>query len=321
MKVISGNTNTSVKALLTAAGKNTLRYAHDNYGFDFEKPFILERLTEKFTINKIWSLIPHYLYDYTFTVIVIVKDNYQDEYNIVKITSSNIDIELPNKHNYDYKTRPDYYSRKGDFDRDRKAGKDCFIIAQENKYIQAVQKDNTAFEENHRYIIVEANHSYLYFKDPEKQGKKEFYSNGQYIYSNRQKIFPSWFDKSGYYVIEQKERLQQQAKKLRTDREKAKYLETDNTSYIEKVRYEFNKLKTYSIGLLAATNNYETMKSIVNCFDWKITWILFDIELFEQRTNNKEYASIENSMTAYNNIMEKIQKAYEELNGKEEETK
>ena len=316
MNVISGNTNTSIKALLTACGKNTLRYIHDNYGLDFEQPFILERLTEKFTINKVWSFIPHYLYDYIVTV--IVKDNYQDEYNIVKITSNGIDIELPYKHNYDYKSRPDYYCRKGDFDIDRKAGKDCFIITQEKKYVKAVQEDSTAFEENHRYIITKVNHSYLYFKDPEKQGKKEYYSSGRFAYAKRNNNFENWFDKSGYLVIRQQERLQQQAKKLRTEREKAKYLETDNTSYVEKVKYEFNKLKTYAIGLLAAANNYETLKNISHCFDCEISWILFDIELFEQRTNNKEYPSIENSMKAYNSIMKKIEKAYDKLNGKDD---
>ena len=317
MKVISGNTNTSAKALLTAAGKNTLRYIHDNYGLDFEQPFILEKLNEKFTVNKIWSFIPHYLYD--FTVVAVVHDERLPQYNIAKILSNGIDIELPNKNKYDHKTRPEHYYLKGDFDKDRKKGNDYFIIAQQKNYIRPVkEKENPVFDENHRYIITKTNHSYLYFKDPEKQGKEEYYSSGRFVYDRRSNNFENWFDKSGYLVIRQQERLQQEAKKLRTEREKAKYLETDNTSYIEKVRYEFNKLKTYSIGLLAAASNYETLKNISHCFDWKIAWILFDIELFEQRTNNKEYASIEKSMTAYNNILSKIQKAYDELNGKDE---
>lgn len=313
---------------MTAAGKNTLRYAHDNYGFDFEQPFILERLTGKFTINKIWSFIPHYLYDYSFTVIAIVKDEYQDDYNIVKIAPSYIDIELPNKNSVDYKYHPDYYFRKGDFDRDRKAGKDCFIIAQEKKYIIPVKEIKLCdydFQENERYTNIKMfNNGSIYFTDPNKQGKKQYYSIGNFIYGKYDDIRNcpfKWFDKSGYLTYFRKEELKRKANKLRSEKEKAEYLETDNTSYIEKVRFEFNKLKTYAIGLLAATSNYETLKNISHCFNWSISWILFDIELFEKRTNNKEYASIENSMTAYNNILVKIQKAYKELNGKEETEK
>lgn len=312
--------NATPKALLKAAGKNTFKYLHENFGFDFEKPFILEEGENNFTINKVWSIIPHCNYDYTVAVVV---SGYTPYYYCVQILSNDFSIELPNKNVLKWKTRPETYYRKSDFNRDRKKALEYFIIAQKKEYclpIVETRYGNYTFLENVRYTNVVKNGSYgITFSEP-NQGEKTYFSVGNYIYGKSDDIKNNpvnWFDKSGYLTYYKREELKRKAKKIREERQKAKYLETDNTSYIEKVRYEFNKLKTYSIGLLAATNNYETLKNISRCFEWKVTWILFEIELFEQRTNNKEYASIENSMTAYNNILEKIQKAYEELNGKE----
>lgn len=311
--------NATPKALLKAAGKNTFKYLHENFGFDFEKPFILEEGTNNFTINKVWSIIPHCNYDYTVAVIV---SGYTPYYYCVQILSNDFNIELPNKNALEWKTRPETYYRKADFNNDRKKTLDYFIIAQKKEYcLPIIEKryGNYTFLENVRYTNVVKHSTYgITFNEP-KQGKETYFSVGNYIYGKSDDIRNNpvhWFDKSGYLTYYKREELKRKAKKIREERQKAKYLETDNTSYIAKVKYEFNKLKTYAIGLIAAANSYETLNCISRYFDLKITWILFDIELFEKRTNNKEYSSIESSIAAYNNIMAKIQKAYDELNGK-----
>ena len=313
---IEGNTN--AKSILTAAGKNTFRLIRSRCGIDFEKPVFMYEGFESFTINKIMSIVP----DKNYTIVILVKgvEYWKKTWFIVKIENERFSIDIDVRR---FDNIPDNYHTKGGFEESRKKTSHYFIIAQDKKFALPVQADIYHFDfvYGDRYIITKHYGSNsIYFKDIYHDGKEQYYSTNSYLYHGKDDIKNpvNWFDKSGYYTLNIKMNRIQKARKIRTEREKAKYLETDNTSYVEKVKYEFNKLKTYAIGLLAAANNYETLKNISHCFDWEISWILFDIELFEQRTNNKEYPSIENCIKAYNSIMKKIEKAYDKLNGKDE---
>lgn len=312
--------NATPKALLKAAGKNTFKYLHSNFGFDFEKPFILESGNNSFTINKVWSIIPHHLYDYTVSVIV---SGYTPYYCCVQILPGDFNIELPNKNVFEWKTRPETYFRKSDFNNDRKKSLDYFIIAQKKDYCLPVKQEQYGsyyFNDNDRYTNIKPSGSYsITFTDPQKQGKEIYYSIGRFIYGKPDDIKNNpvkWFDKSGYMTFIRKETLKAKAKKLKEEREKAKYLETDNTDKITKIKTAAEQSKQFIIEKLSNAKTYEEIKNITCILDWSFSWIMFDVELFEQRTNSKEYSSIEKSENAYNSIMNKINKMYDELSGK-----
>lgn len=311
--------NATPKSLLKAAGKNTFKYLHENFGFDFEKPFILEEGENNFTINKIWSIIPHCNYDYTVAVVV---SGYTPYYYCVQILSNDFSIELPNKNVLEWKTRPETYYRKSDFNRDRKKALEYFIIAQKKEYclpIVETRYGNYTFLENVRYTNVVKNGSYgITFSEP-NQGEKTYFSVGNYIYGKSDDIRNNpvnWFDKSGYLTYYKREELKWKGKKIRKERQKAKYLETDNTDKITKIKTAAEQAKQFVIKKLSSAKSYEEIKNITRILDWSFSWIMFDVELFEQRTNNKEYSSIEESENAYNSIMNKINKMYDELSGK-----
>lgn len=311
--------NATPKALLKAAGKNAFKYLHENFGFDFKKPFILERGNTSFTINKVWSVIPHVNYDYTVCVIV---SGYTPYYYCVQILSNDFNIELPNKNAFEWKTRPETYYRKADFNRDRKQTLDYFIIAQKKEYCLPIVKTrygNYTFLENVRYTNVVKNGTYgITFNEP-NQGKKTYFSVGNYIYGKSDDIRNNpvhWFDKSGYLTYYKREELKRKAKKIREERQKAKYLETDNTNKITEVKAAAEQAKQFIIDKLSSAKIYEEIKNISHVLDWSFSWIMFDVELFEQRTNNKEYSSIEESENAYNSIINKINKMYDDINGK-----
>lgn len=309
--------NATPKALLKAAGKNTFKYLHSNFGFDFEKPFILENGSNSFTINKVWSIIPHHIYDYTVSVII---SGYTPYYYCVQILPGDFNIELPNKNVFEWKTRPETYFRKSDFNNDRKKSLDYFIIAQKKDYCLPVKQERYGsyyFNDNDRYTNIKTSGSHsITFTDPQKQGKEIYYSIGRFIYGKPDDIENNpvkWFDKSGYMTYVRKETLKAKAKKLKEEREKAKYLETDSTSLVNELKERVETAKNCLIEALKAAKSYERISELSNVLDFQFKWILFDFELFEQRTNEKFYSSVDSSMKAYENINKKLEQFYTKM--------
>lgn len=319
--------NTTAKAVLNAAGKNTFRFINFTLGIDFQKPVIIRCGTGSFTVKKLWDMLPHKNHDYNVAVIVPSRHAYNG-HKIATINQSGFDITsfyeisiyFDNK-----KTIPDTYNRKSDFEQDRKNANHYYMIAQRKEYAIPVKKRedcfrNYPFNEYDRYIILsnEYNSSNsMYFKDIQKQGKKQYYSTGSnYYHENDSKYRPvNWFDRSGYFVRDRRETLKNKAHTLHCEREKTKYLETDIGYHQSKaIREQVINLKAAIIKKLENETSYEKTKPITGLLYWDFEGILYDTELFIKRTAGKEYSSITSSTKAYTNIMEKINKTYNKLN-------
>lgn len=346
--IITGNS--SAKAVLTAAGKNTFRYIREIAGIDFTRPVIINQIDGKFTINQIWKTLPHVNYDYSVCVILSrnmetkYPDSWMNRYYIVKLTyggtANDFVTEIRSETYFDSHTKPDDIYRKTDFNDIRKTETvKAFVIAQKKEYNVPIKirkkygSENYKIKENERYTAIKPSYTY-YGHEPcytkiitrfdlkERDGnrQKPHYANVPFIPGNSEYgNIETFFDKSGYYVQGKRDSLKRRAKALRDERAKALYLETDTSNKATDAKIAVTKAKTYIIGLLAATNDYKTVSKIAHILDFDFKWIVFDLELFEKRTANKEYSSIESSEKAYNNIMQKIEKLYSKLAEKEQE--
>ena len=318
--------NTTAKAVLNAAGKNTFRFINFTLGIDFQKPVIIYHGSGNFTIKKLWDLLPHKNHDYNVAVIVPSRYAYNG-HKIATINESGFDITgfyeisiyFDNK-----KTIPDTYNRKSDFEQDRKNASHYYMIAQCKEYAIPVKKREDCFRytfnEYDRYIILndEYNSSNsMYFRDIQKQGKKQYYSTGSNYYHEKDSEYRpvNWFDRSGYFVRNRRETLKNKARALHCEREKTKYLDSDiGYSQSKAIREQVVNLKAAIIKKLENETSYEKTKPITGLLYWDFEGILYDTELFIKRTAGKEYSSITSSTKAYTSIMEKINKTYNKLN-------
>ena len=313
---IEGNTNT--KNILTAAGKNTFRLIRSRCGIDFEKPVFMYEGFESFTINKIMSIVP----DKNYTIVILVNGSeyWKNRYFIVKIENERFSIDIDIRR---FDNVPDYYHTKGGFEESRKKTNHYFIIAQDKKFALPVQDDIYHFDfvYGDRYIITKSYGSNnIYFKDIFHDGKVQYYSTNSYLYHGKDDIENpvNWFDKSGYYTLNVKRNRIQKARKLKTERQKAAYILTDNTDKVKEVKEKAQQAKREMINRLENSQDYETASKTIDILYYDFRWILFEIDLYEKRTINKEYSSIDNSEKAYTNIISKFEKLYEKLNGKDD---
>lgn len=308
------------KEVLQNVGRNTFRFIRESVGIDFQKPVIINKISGPFTIGNVWKILPHTNYDYT--VCATVKNNkaagYANEWRIVEIDSNSFEIELKSATYFDFKTIPEVFFRKGDFDKLRK-NKNCicYIVAQKNEYIlDPVRRPaygTYTFDENHRYIIKKNTNRSLNVIDINKTGKSSCYEPYSRCITGKEEDPSTFFDKSGYFIRNRKNRLYTAAAKLRAERKKAAFLACDMTKYIEKAKAEIEKAKQTLIEKIKVSKSYDQYKPINRAFT-TFEWIIFDFELFEKRIAGKEYTSIENAENAYSKIIEKTNKFYEEIN-------
>lgn len=312
------------KTILERTGKNTFRWLNEVLGFNFEKPIILNCFNGNFTTKNIWSVIPHYNYDYV--VCVLVKDTvnkYNTEYYAVEITENGFDIDLKSKTYFDnYKSYPETFCRKSDFDRMRRSGYcNVFIIAQDEKYTnnrktreQCTTYGNYVFSNNDRYIIRNYQYStrsdntrYIYRVDiteTTNNGQKKTANipcSPKDPYTKEEEIF----DHSGYYLLNRRENLKRQAKQIKANREKERYNNTDYSEQVKDVKAKTEEIKKYICSKLMNVSNYEESKIVDNMVS-RFRWLMMNIDFFYQKITEKGYSSNETATKAYNNIIEKI---------------
>ena len=308
------------KEVLQNVGRNTFRFIRESVGIDFQKPVIINKISGPFTIKNVWKILPHIDYDYT--VCATVKNNkaagYSNEWRIVEIDSNSFEIELKSATYFNFKTIPGVFFRKGDFEELRKNNNCvCYIVAQKTEYVlEPVRRPRYGaytFDENHRYIIKKNTNRSLNVIDINKTGKSYCYEPYSRFITGKEEDPSTFFDKSGYFIRDRKNRLYAAAAKLRAERKKAAFLACDMTKYIEKAKTQIEKVKQTLIEKIKVSKSYDQYKQIDRAFT-TFEWIIFDFELFEKRIAGKEYTSIENAENAYSKIIEKTNKFYEEIN-------
>lgn len=309
----------SMKAIQKHCGKNTFRWMNEVFGFNYKKPFIMNFFIDNFTIKQIWEVIPHIDYDYTVCLLVNKKGIFESKFYAVELFRDKINIELKSKTYFpEYKTYPDTFWRKSDFENYRKSNEvQTYIIAQRKEYTNERKipdkystYGNYPINDNDRYII----DKYWYCINTHNTKRwinrvdlVETTNNGNKKTVNVPSVEKQsdLFDHSGYYVFNRREELKRKAAAIKANREKEKYNKTDYSNQIEYIKSIFIEKKKYIANMLLKVSNHEQMQ-IVDKMVSGLRYISFDIDLFIKRTINREYPSNETATKAYNNIIEKL---------------
>lgn len=300
------NTNEAKKALLRE-NKYALRGLHDVFGYDFMAQHDVMHISGKFTINQVNKLVEKAGYSVMAKIVLLVKANdtgyWNNDLHVVKVMGSGykVDFRSPYYNNYNNKAFDNYYAKKG-FEEARKDDKvEAYIICQENDFLRKKADSPVDYEDRYKiscrwtghYDIVSCTTS-----------KKYDWTLDTY----RKEHLNDVFDRSGYFVKFKREDLKRRAAKLRAEREKAAYAETDNSEKISTLLALIGKKQAELVNRLSAATTSEALRAVEKSISYfsGFAGVVADFETFQRKTINKEYPSITASENAYNRLVERL---------------
>ena len=257
--------NTSEKKAIASllnenSGAWALKYANAALAMNFERPFMVRTLRDKFTVNDVKKCLP----GSDWAAMVYFKPSagcWRDELHAVTLRGNAArfeGLEAPRETRWmdSLKIPNDFYTR-GSFEDARKSTKGTvYIVAQ---MVNDLNKEPapgrewslSRLPESERFQYIGINCSYPNVRRIERNGEKiSVRVNGGYIYYRNEQLEKLtgkvWVDKSGYMALTRIEQRIQKAKKIRADREKER---AD--------RYECDKrLKAVAVDLAKIVKNY-----------------------------------------------------------------
>lgn len=201
------------------------------------------------------------------------------EVRCVELNTGNFNVEIP-RDKYKYSIA-EYYT-KGSFEENRKSGKlGVFIIQQDAKYKRKVQGTSSSY----------------------------------YYYNNSSS---DEFDKSGCNITEARQALKYRLNTYKANKRKR---EVDSISYeadLKEIKEMFQTLKEKLLVKLSEAKTSEDYKNIENIFDYRFTWMVSDIEKFENKVTQNNFRTIEEATDSIKNLKEQIEVKIRKIDGKEE---
>lgn len=177
-----------------------------------------------------------------------------------------------------YNNSIDKFNRQGDFETTRKSGNVAvYVIQQEKQYI-----------------------------GKPKPEERESYS---YRRSNEN----IEIDKSGCNITEVREELKRKLQQYKKEKRAKEAMEIDYTQHITEITELFTKLKSKIITQLTKADTVEDYKMIEGIFDYKLIWLVNDIEDIKKYATNKSFSSVESANQMINSIKVKITKTMTKL--------
>lgn len=310
--------NTMITRELLKENKNALRALHVVFGYDFEKPFGTFYNGGNFTINKIYKMISGAGFSADDRISVLMQDTDKQYYNhdlhLVTIEHGKVVIDWERRNLYGIKGYPDYFFAKGSFEEMRKKTTcRCFIICQKREYMSEYKKP--VCDLSGRLFLGE----HAVTRAADRVGDPWYIGRVMVSDTFGRKTELSGFgredvktqditniiDKSGYLVFAKRNELKRRANGLRADRKKAAYDAVDNSGKIAELKGLVAAHKNEIVNALISATSYSDLHNVAEMLGrWSggLVGVVRSLELFEERTNKKQYTSIEQSDTAYNNI-------------------
>jgi hypothetical protein len=231
--------NTDEKKAITSLlneerGTWALKYANAVLAMNFERPFMVRTLRDKFTVNDVKKCLP----GSEWAAMVYFKPGdgcWRGELHAVTLRSNAVrfeGLEAPREaRRMDSRKIPNDFFTRGSFEAARKSAKGIvYIVAQlvndlNKEPAPAREWDLSRLPENERFQYIGMECSYAKVRRIERNGEKiSVRPNGGYIYWQNEQIEKLtgkvWVDKSGYMALTRIEQRIQKAKKIRADREK-----------------------------------------------------------------------------------------------------
>ena len=315
------------KEFIKETNKKGLQCLHNCFGYDYNKPYRVYMISGKFTLNQVVKMISVDGFSVTNSKIVIcVKDSlsYRREFSAVEmIANDKIDIDFKF---YRYGGGLDYFYCKKDFENCRKSDQAItYIFAQRLEFIKKPVEFVPDFTTD-RFNYLDCNYtsyheksyiSSINLKSRNNNGCKctrNIIGRVFYVSNITSGVYKTdiagYIDKSGYFVDYKRDGLKRRAAALRAQREKAAFEHTNNGEKINALHDIIQARKTEIIALFQAAETSGDYKRISKIMDlWRGFPDIIDcFERLKARDNKKEYKSILDFETAYNNIIAKIEK-------------
>lgn len=321
-------TNRFFKELLSIA-PHAGRVSHIVYDIDFLKPFICEKITGNFTIKKVNDLVKNAGFNNARIILYITDANgYRKNWlNLVKITglgSNDFEIEPPIKLWRAGKTdNISTFYRKSDFNDNRKSNTAItYVIAQNKSDLTPIKTPTVDRSARFKYIKHETYTSRsheefitkVYVKRTDDTGSDYTINNhGNFVYTSeltKYKELSEIIDKSGYITQDKRNYLKAEAKRIRAERVKKEYLETDHTAQIEALEEELKAKQNKLAEELKKAKTYEEVKATVEKISgWGgLSRCFYDIELLKNSDTKKIYGSNDRINNDIKELHEKIMK-------------
>lgn len=314
-------THTTATKKLLNEEKNALRALNDVLHYDFEKPHTIIYFKGAFTIKKVLDLVNSTAHtEPQITLLVKNPGEYRPKYHLLTVDKlGRIEIEYKIKWALYYTF--DTFFRKGDFEAMRKkADTETFIIVQ-NAADLVTPKPET-LDRDKRYIYIPSAHeragdghgnTYINRIQLQHTGEKgtifEYKTEPGYFYdrSNRTNNLYDIIDKSGYLLQHRRQELKRRAAALKAERQKAAYMETDNSAKITELSEKIQAAKIRIIEKLTQATTSEQIHEIGKILYWSFARIVSNFERYSKNTTEKAYSSIEKSENAYNEIIKSLE--------------
>ena len=314
--------------------RQALKVLNGLYGYDFQQEYNIYKHVGRFTIN---SLVKMYDLDLVNNkVVLLIKSGarYSCDYiYVVEVEANkkiNIDLQVCKSGVYDTKLSSFY--AKYQFEDARKNDNTIIYIVSQNKNSLGNTHNEPKIDFNKRYKLINVNNcSYdvkkdynnkvidsITILDPSKKNTYGHRINYQYSF-NFYKLYKvtglnNAIDKSGYIVSDKQQTLKVKAKQLKVERQKQEFLNGDYKKEVLEVDNIVKDLKSKLIELYSNNDlTYDFMEKFGYSFMHNIQWLLFDIERFKEKINNKEYGSIDAVNNTYNKITEKYNNIIDSL--------
>lgn len=317
--------NRIFKELLSIA-PHVGKVSHTIYNVDFLKPFICEKITGNFTIKKVNDIIKNAGFNDAQIILYMTDTNgYRKNWlNLVKITSNDFIIEPPIKLWKAGKTdNISTFYKKADFNETRKSNSAiAYIIAQNKSDLTTPKAETVDRSARFKYLKHETytsniNEKFItrvYTKRTDDNGSEYIINNhGNYVYTSeltKYKELSEIIDKSGYITQDKRNFLKAEAKRIRAEREKEKYLKTDHTVQLEVLEEQLKTKQNELAEELKKAKTYEEAKATAEKISgWGgLSRCFWDFEHIKESNKNKIYVSNERINKDITELHEKIMK-------------
>ena len=302
------------------------KVSHTIYNVDFLKPFMCEKIEGNFTIKKVNDLVKNAGFNNAQIIAYMTDTNgyHKNWLNLVKITETDFYIETPIKLWKAGKTdNITTYYKKADFNETRKSSTAItYIIAQNKSDLTTPKTDIVDREARFKYVKHEtytsATHeefiTKVHVKRTDDTGSDYTINNhGNFVYTSeltKYRELSEIIDKSGYITQDKRAYLRGEAKRIRAEKVKKEYLETDHTAQIEALEEELKAKQNKLAEELKKAKTYEEVKATVEKISgWGgLSRCFYDIELLKNSDTKKIYGSNERINKDIEELQEKIMK-------------
>ena len=309
--------------------KNTLRYLHDCFGFDFQKPVTIIKQDGKFTANYVSIYLskvitPFFPEDYEI-VLLIRHYNYcnqLDELHAVTCDGDRFTVDVPRGYKYDIDT---FYNKRF-FEEVRKTRTAYYYIIAQKK-IHLIDKPSEYHDLTVRYKYIptsyekacDGNGNTYYSRVHIKELHKNVEPFEWDVRYRRLKTLSEIIDKSGYLTAEYRNKLMNRVKAYKSQKRKNEFLATDYSETVKALDGMFEKLKTEIANTVKNIKTYSQARLVERAVD-NFAWGLSYFTTYRKRITENEYDSKQHAENAEQNIRSYLDKVYEALREAANET-